>query len=192
MGYSVDEIARQLNGTQPSPWKRWCLIALAAVLALVGAFSAGRFSAPLQVQTIDTVSVKFQDRIVETVKTVEVAAEAKTRIVYRNVEVKPDGTTIDRSVEKTDTKIDTTKTDDGVKVSDRAATTETVRQTTVTLRPSWRVGLTVGASWPKPLLAFAGPLVVGLQVDYRIFGGLTAGLWINTFGAAGVGLSFEF
>lgn len=176
----------------PSPWKRRAIIGACVLLALVGAFSAGRFSAPLQVQTIDTVKVAFQDREVVREKIVEVKAKAETRIVYRDVVRAPDGTTTTHEVEKTDTKTDTTKTDEGVKVSDRVATGESTHQQTVTLRPSWRVGLQVGASWPKPLVPIAGPLVLGLQVDYRIIGGLTAGVWINTFGAAGLALAFEF
>lgn len=181
-----------LGGSQPAPWKRYAVIVVVAVLALAGAFVGGRFSAPLQVQTIDTVSVKFQDRVVEKVVTVEKVVQAQAKIVYRDRVITKDGTITEHEVEKTDTKTDTVKTAEGVKVSDRASSIDTVKQTTVTLRPSWRVGLTVGASWPKPLLAFAGPLVIGVQVDYRIIGGLTAGVWLNTFGAAGVGLSFEF
>jgi hypothetical protein len=103
-----------------------------------------------------------------------------------------DGTVTEHEVEKTDTKTDSTKTDDGVKVSDRAETSESTHTQTVTLRPNWRVTLDVGASWPKPLVPIAGPLVLGARVDYRVYGGLTAGLWINTFGAAGLGVSFEF
>lgn len=173
-------------------WRRRALVAAVVVLALAGAFVGGRFSAPLQVQTVDVVKVAFQDR--EVVRVVEkvVQAKAQTRVVYRDRVIATDGTVTEHEFEKTDTKTDTVKTSNGVKVSDRVGATESSHTQTVTLRPSWRVGLTVGASWPKPLLAFAGPLVVGLQVDYRIVGGLTAGLWLNTFGAAGVGLSLEF
>lgn len=180
-----------MNSITVTPW-RACVCAAVAMLLLLAAFSAGRFSAPLQVQTIDTVSVKFQDRIVETIKTVEVKGKTETRIVFRDRVVTPDGTVTEHEREETKTKEDTVKTDDGVKLSDRVNTVDSTHTQTVTLRPSWRVGLQVGASWPKPLLAFAGPLVVGLQVDYRIVGGLSAGLWINTFGAAGAALSFEF
>jgi hypothetical protein len=173
-------------------WKRRGLVALLVVLALVGAFVAGRFSAPLQVQTIDVVKVAFQDReVVREVVKVE-KAKAETKIVWRDRIVTKDGTVTVREVEKTDTKTDTVRTGEGVKVSDRVSSSESSHTQTVTLRPKWRVGLQVGAAWPKPLLPIAGPLVLGLQVDYRIVGGLTAGVWLNTFGAAGVGLSFEF
>jgi hypothetical protein len=79
-----------------------------------------------------------------------------------------------------------------VKVSDRVQTVEKVVQTTTTLRPDWRVALHVGASLRDPFLKFAGPLVLGAEVDRRIIGGLSVGLWINTYGAAGLGFAFEF
>lgn len=177
---------------ETNPWKRRALVAGVVLLALAGAFVGGRFSAPLQVQTIDTVKIEFLDREVVREVVREVKAKAETRIVYRDVVTTKEGTVTVHEVEKTDTKTDSVKTDEGVKVSDRVATVDSTHQQTVTLRPNWRVGLQVGASWPKPLLTIAGPLVLGLSVDYRIVGGLTAGLWVNTYGAAGVGLAFEF
>lgn len=172
--------------------RRGLIIAGLVLLALAGAFVGGRFSAPLKVETIDTVRVEYRDRVVETVKTVTVREKAQTKIVYRDRVIMKDGTVTEHEIERTDSKTDTVKSGEGVKVSDRAATLDSTKQQTVTLRPSWRVSLQVGASWPKPLLVMAGPLVLGLQVDYRIVGGLTAGVWLNTFGAAGAALSFEF
>ncbi len=168
--------------------KRYLVAAGVVVLALAGAFSAGRFSAPLQVETRDVEKVVFKDRIVE--KVVEVKAKTETKIVYRDRVIKPDGTVTEHEVEKTATKEDTTKTDD--KTATHDGSSEHSTEKIVTLRPSWRVGLLAGASLRDPLLPIAGPLVLGLQVDYRIVGGLSAGIWINTFGAAGLGLSMEF
>jgi hypothetical protein len=54
------------------------------------------------------------------------------------------------------------------------------------------VTLQVGASLPKPWLQLYGPLVIGAEVDYRLVGGLSVGVWINTFGAAGAALKLEF
>jgi hypothetical protein len=175
-----------------SPWKRRAVIAAAVLLALAAAFVGGRFSAPLQVKTIDTVRVEYRDRVVETVKTVEVMAKAETKIVYRDRVITKDGTITEHETERTATREDSVKNDQTEKTEEHAGVTERTVEKTVTLRPSWRVGLQVGASLRAPFVPIAGPLVLGLQVDYRLVGGLTAGLWLNTYGAAGVGVSFEF
>jgi hypothetical protein len=175
-----------------SPWKRRALVGGAVLLALVAAFVGGRFSAPLQVQTIDTVRVEFRDRVVETIKTVEVKAKAETKIVWRDRVIAKDGTVTEHETEKTASREDSVRNDAEKKTEDRAGVTEHTVEKTVTLRPSWRVGLQVGASLRAPFVPIAGPLVLGVSVDYRVVGGLTAGLWLNTFGAAGLGVAFEF
>lgn len=164
----------------------------AVLLLLVGAFFAGRFAAPLKVETIDTVSVKFQDRIVEKVveKVVEKttkgevqyidrvttkAGEIRERIVIKTVEVAR--ATTDRAAERTE---------------DKAVASSEEHRQTVTSRPDWRVGLVVGAQWPKPLLPIYGPLILGAYGERRIIGGFSLGLWLNTGGAAGVSASMEF
>lgn len=168
------------------------IIAVVSVLALAGAFSAGRFSAPLQVETRDVERVVYKDKIVEIVKTVEVKAKAETRIVYRDRVITKEGTVTEREVERTDTKTDTSTRNEGERFETHDG--ETFRETTktVTLRPNWRIGLLAGASLVTPLVPITGPLVLGLQVEHRIVGGLSAGLWINTVGAAGLVLSLEF
>ena len=50
----------------------------------------------------------------------------------------------------------------------------------------------VGASLREPLVPIAGPLVLGASVERRIVGGLSAGAWLNTVGAAGASVSLEF
>jgi hypothetical protein len=179
-----------------SPWKRRAMLAAALLLALVAAFVGGRFSAPVQVIEAHV----FHAFKVETVRDVvhevvhEVQAKAETKIVYRDRVIEKDGTVREHEVERTDSKQNDEKTTDGVKVSDRATSTSVLAESSkvTVLRPSWRVALQVGASLRAPFVPIAGPLVLGVSVDYRIFGGLTAGLWLNTFGAAGVGIAFEF
>ncbi len=169
--------------------RRYLIAAGVCLALLVGAFSAGRFSAPLKVETRDVERVVFKDRVVEKVVTVE--AKAKTRIVYRERETKPDGTVTEREHERTDTKTDTTKTDDKDRVVE--GKTDHERVTVTTLRPSWRVGVLVGASFQQPLLPISGPLVLGASAEYRLVGGLWVGLWtLPQFGAVGAGVSFEF
>jgi hypothetical protein len=172
---------------------RGYLIAGACVLvAIVGAFSAGRFSAPLKVETREVEKVVFKDRIVEKVVTVEVKAKAETKTVYVDRVITKEGTVTERIVERTVTKEDTKKTGNTDTDTTTDRTTERTTEKVVTLRPNWRVGALVGASLKDPLLPIAGPLVLGLEVDYRLIGGLSVGLWANTYGAAGVALAFEF
>lgn len=172
--------------------RQWVAVVLAVVLVGVGAFSAGRFSAPREVETRDVERVVFKDRVVEKVVTVEVKAKAETKIVYRDRIVTKEGEIRERIVERTDTKEDR-KTDT---VADRDASTEGTKdrdtKTTVTLQPKWRVSLLAGASLTQPLVPIAGPLVLGAEVDYRIVGGVSAGVWINTVGAAGLSVALEF
>lgn len=159
---------------------------------LAGAFSVGRFTAPVVTETRDVEHVVYKDRVVEKVVTVQAAAKVITRVVYRDKVTTPDGTVTEHEHEttgeheNTDT---TTKTDT---VADHASETVTEHTKTVTLRPKWRVSLLAGASLKDPLLPIAGPLVLGAEVDYRIAGGLSAGLWLNTVGAAGLSLAWEF
>lgn len=165
---------------------------LVGALALAGAFSAGRFSAPLQVET-KTITVKGET-IHEKGETIYIHDQAKieTRVVYRDRVITKDGTITEHEVERAEAKTES-KVSAASNTERTATLTESkTEQKTVTLRPSWRVVALVGAQWPKPLLPIAGPLVLGLEVDYRIAGGLSAGLWANTGGAAGLAISFEF
>lgn len=171
---------------------RYLVIAAVAVLALVGAFVGGRFSAPLKVETREIGHVIYKDRVVEVVKTVEVKGKTETKIVYREIVRAPDGTVTEREKEETKTKEDTKRTDDGEKTAERESDSKREAVAVTTSRPDWRVGVLLGGSLRDPLVPIAGPLVLGLSVERRLIGGLSAGLWINTFGAAGVGLSFEF
>lgn len=172
--------------------RRQLLVAGSVVLALAAAFSAGRFTAPERVQVREVERVEWRDRIVE--KRVEVAAAARveTRVVYRDRVITKDGTVTEHEVErsgavtetKTETKVDRAEEHEGKR--------EVVREVRVEVRPDWRAAVLVGASVREPLLPVAGPLVVGVEVDRRIIGGLSAGVWASTVGAAGVSLSLEF
>lgn len=175
-----------------SPPVRVALGILGALVLLAGAFSAGRFSAPLQVETRDVERVVYKDKIVEVVKTVEVKGKTETKIVYRDRVITRDGTVTEREVEKTVAKEDTKTTNDGEKVATREGDRTATHEKTTTLRPDWRVGLLLGASLSKPLVPIYGPVVLGVSVERRILGGLSLGVWINTVGAAGSSVSMEF
>lgn len=175
-----------------TPWKRNAAIALGALISIAGAFSAGRFSAPLEVQTKEVEKLVYQDRVVEKVVTVEVKARAETKIVYRDRIVTKEGTVTEHIVERTDTKEDTKANSTAESTSTVAVETSVIKERTEILRPQWRVGVLAGASLSKPFVPVAGPLVLGLQVDLRIVGGLSLGVWVNTVGAAGGAVSLEF
>lgn len=164
------------------------LIATAVVLALVGAFVGGRFSAPEQIKYEERDSSGAHTATVMTL--VKYVDRTVTRTVVRDVIVKPDGTRHEHEEEHTEEKekssSELAKTVDRVEYRDR----EVIK--TTTLRPDWRVGVLVGVSIREPFLPIAGPLVLGISVDRRIIGGLSAGVWVNTSGAAGLGVAFEF
>jgi len=64
---------------------------LLSILVLAVTFTAGVFSRPAKVKTNTVVETKI------------VKEEAKTRIVYRDKITKPDGTIIEKEVEREDT-----------------------------------------------------------------------------------------
>ncbi len=166
-----------------SSWRKGVVLGLVALVLCALAFSAGRFSAPEQVRW-QTLDLKTED-----ITRGFTFARTVTRTVYRNVitTVTDAGTTIaDNSIEhegeaSTGTETETAK---------RAELVE--REQTVTLRPEWRVSGQVGASLVTPAIPITGSLVVGVSVERRIIGGVSAGLWGNTVGAGGVVVSGEF
>lgn len=158
-----------------SPASRWVLYPVLLV-ALVAAFSAGRFSAPLQVEE----RVEYRTEL----RTVTVQAKARERVVYREKVTLPDGTTTEKTSSRELLKVDTTAKADSTSTGLTAKTT--------TLRPDWRIGVLAGATWKEPALTIAGPLVLGVQVERRIIGGVSVGAWGSTQGAAGASVSVEF
>lgn len=163
-----------------------------ALLCLAGAFSAGRFSSPAVVAT----AISVQVARVETVKVVErivtVKEAAKTTILWRDRVIAKDGTVTEHVVEKT-------ASDSKVSVSDNTDRTATLSEQsnsvstkTVTNLPRWRISLGVGASLTNPLVPIAGPLVIVTSGEYRVIGGLSLGIWLNTGGSAGILASFAF
>lgn len=159
-------------------------VGVLALLLCAAAFSAGRFSAPVEVEERYDVEVRWRERVVERVVTVK----AKDRIVYVERTVKPDGTVHERSETREQEREHATR---DTERSQEAQTKESSVKT-VTVQPKWRVGLTTGATLRDPLIPIAGPLVIGVQIDHRIVGGLSAGIWASSYGAAGVSLSMEF
>lgn len=168
------------------------LAVIAALLLALGAFVAGRFTAPLKVETREIEHVVFKDRVVEKVVTVERAAKLVTQVVYRDREIAKDGTIREHEVETTATKEDTSKVENRAHTATHEGEATVTKTVTTTLRPDWRVAVLAGGSIQPPLVPIAGPLVLGVELDRRIIGGLSAGAWVSSAGAAGASVSFEF
>ncbi len=177
------------------------------VALLVAAFSAGRFSAPLQVKTVEVERWQTLDLTTTDLTRGFTFAQTVERTVFRDVvtvvtkavpatpttpEV-PEKTTItDKTIEHEGTATAQTATEVEHKVETVTVEREKIVEKTVTLRPDWRVGVLAGASLRGPLLPIAGPLVIGVSAERRILGGVSAGIWVNTVGAAGASVSVEF
>lgn len=159
--------------TDPAP--RWAVYPLLVLVAGVG-FSAGHFLGPERVET--------RTQVVTVQHEVKVQAKALTRTVYVEKVTQPNGTITEKRSEQLAEKVDTTTKAD----SSSSATTERK----VELRPDWRIGVLAGATWKEPALTIAGPLVLGVQVERRILGGVSVGAWGSTQGAAGASVSVEF
>lgn len=177
--------------------KSWALAFLGAALLFGAGFGLGWCGGNARTPDVhETEHVAVQDHA--TTATAAVAAEAKTQIVYRERTTKPDGTVVERTSERTDTHAVTHT--DTLATSDHSSTTDRTRTVTTPL-PDWRVGLLAGAGvqfLPTPSVA----LEVGLHVERRLIGPLSAGLWVLVQPplaptvplrvAGGVSLSLEF
>jgi hypothetical protein len=176
--------------------RQWVIAVALVWVALIGGFSAGRFSTPEQMFTSTVDHVTYKDRVVEKVVHDVVVREtaAITKVLYRDVVTKPDGTVVDRSIESTkaETKADTKAVTTVDRVEVREVEKLVTVEKTVTLRPDWRVSAGVGASLVAPAVSIYGPLVIQAQVDRRLVGGLSVGLWVSSVGAAGVSIGLEF
>ena len=158
------------------PWVRVVLVLVAVALS----FSAGRFSGPVEVEE-RTVYVTTEKRR-------ESEQKARAQVVTRYIERAPtDAGVVERISERIETRDE----------SKRDATTETAvkldTSTKTAKLPDWRVGVQLGATWKEPALRLGDtPLVIGVTAERRIIGGVSAGVWGSTQGAAGVGVSVEF
>ena len=159
-----------------------------ALVVLALSFSAGRLTAPVKTDVREVERVVWKDRVVE--KVVTKRAKADERIVYVDRVVSPTGEV--REKRTTHTLADTRELVDLGKTSESTGSTDKSASSTSTLRPDWRVGVLAGASFREPLVPIAGPLVLGASVERRIAGGLSAGAWVSTVGAAGASVSLEF
>jgi hypothetical protein len=172
-----------------TPTSRQWAAGITALVVLLGlAFSAGRFTAPVKTDVREVEKVVWKDRVVE--KVVTRKAKAVDRVVYVDRVVTPEGEVREKRTTRTLT--DARELVDLGKASESAGSSASSSTSATTLRPDWRVGVLAGASLTEPLVPIAGPLVLGASVERRIVGGLSAGAWVNTVGAAGASVSMEF
>ncbi len=148
-------------------------IALAGVALLVVGFSAGRFSAPAKVETREVERVVFKDLVVEDITRGYTFAQTVTKTVWRNVETRPDGTTVDKSIEHHGAATATTGTETGKRTEDHQGQRDTERVSVTTALPQWRIGPLVGGRFS------GGPagVVVGGIFERRIIGGVSIAGW---------------
>lgn len=166
--------------------KRRLYLAGGALLALVAAYIAGRYSAPTKV--VETVRVETQ---------IQTVTEWRDRIVYRDrtkvrtvvVERKaPDGSS--------ETVTTTTQDNDIAGGSESTGSTDTAvaqtseaKRVTETGRPGWRAS--VAAGWSPGALSLSPEVYEG-RLERRLIGTLWLGAWARTDKTAGLSVGFEW
>jgi hypothetical protein len=171
------------------------ILAVAALLALVGSFGVGRYSRAPSVVTKDVVRVEIRDviktQVVHDVQTVH-DTETKLRTVTR-WQTTPGGvTTVVQEVAR-DTQAETKRADHIDAKQDRETQQTSVTVHTVDARPTWSVSLMPGAQLAGArAVDLYGPLVLGVAIERRILGPVWLGAWGSTSGAAGLSLRGEF
>ncbi len=201
--------------------KKLGLFALGAVGLLAVGFGTGRYAAPDKIvyqekikEVEKVVYVSDTEKILNALKTVQQQVAQQKDVKVKKVTVKkPDGTvtttteTEDKS--KTDTKTDTkTETQEKTKVTETLIKEKIVEKEVTKIvernRPDWRLQLQTGfdvaalagRAEPYSLLPSSSDLVrymvLGVGVEHRLIGPVSAGVWANTHGMGGLTLSLEF
>lgn len=191
-----------------SELKTWqkglALFALALVLIASG-YGAGRLHAPAKVitqtktvtQTVTVQDTQAQVKVQElTAKLEELQKHVTTKIV---TVTKPDGTKYREATKQVDVERATdTKVDLSSSLSQtthgQVDTTATVQTSHVetSSKPDWRIGALIGANVNGLLTNPTGSLVYGAQVERRIVGPFSVGLWGLSSGQGGASVSVEF
>lgn len=188
-------------------WHSRAIAALVAVAALLGAYGAGRETAPAKVVTHDVVRVETQTRdvvhtqVVHDVQTVhDTATQVRTVTVTRWAKA-PDGAPLVTQETHQEAERQTQRTSNETEKQnvssqhDAHQLTQETRTVTVTAeRPTWAVTALAGGQLGGPRLVpgLPAPLVVGAAVERRILGPLSAGLWATSSGAGGLSVRLEF
>lgn len=184
-----------LTPEQRTNLKRTGIAIAVLVLVAVGAFSAGRFSAPLEVKTIEVDRWKTLGLTTEDITRNMTFAKEVQKTVWKNVVttivVTPDaGTTTtiaDNSIERIGSTENVTVIEQEARTSVVTEERERIVEKTMTLQPDWSVGVIVGVSFNQPFLPISGPLIIGVEGERRIIGGFYLGGWLTNNSAGGKG-----
>lgn len=170
----------------------WCVIAA----VFLGVYFGG--AAP-RVEYRERERIIYQDR--EVVKTVEVKVREESTNTRRRVErvrvERPDGTKIEREIEREELQADVREQAQHVEVREVERVVYQDRQVTKVIehaRPMWRAGVLAGLDVRRVSLIppSPGPVILGATVERRIVGPIHAGVWGLSSGAFGVSASVEF
>jgi hypothetical protein len=168
-------------------WKRLALYVAGGVLSLALAFSAGRYSLAPKIETREVVRTEF--KTVEKVITVEVAS--KDKVVYIDRVITKEGEIrekiVEKTVEKRDTKVEKDTKEEAKIATD---TKKTVTTDAPRLSVSILAGVDLNPAWQP--IPNAGPLALGIAVQYRIAGPLTVGAFGLHTGVFGVSVGANF
>lgn len=180
----------------------------AAFLAmLVLAYATGRYLQPANVVEKEKVvtRVEIQEKIVEKVVEKKVYVEVEAKVVHKETTTVKgkDGTETTKTVE--DTKSDTHKNGEDTKTADKVVervvekvVIKEVEKIVTAAKPNWRLGPMVGVDLrtalggPPQLIPQLGPMVIGVQVERRVLGPISLGVYGQTSGVVGASLTVEF
>lgn len=137
---------------------------LFAIVALSLSFGLGYFATPSKIKTK------------EVVKTETVKVEGKTRIVYRDRIIHPDGTIVEKEVEREDSN----------------TRTETSSNSTSESSVTKDTGLTLGALAITDVKSIGKELEYGVHVSKRVLGALSVNALVTTDKKVGLGLGWSF
>lgn len=152
------------KNTVPMGKTKKVLIGLAIIAV---SFGAGFFAKPTKVKT----------EIKEVIKTVTIKEEAKTKIVYKDRIVLPDGT-----IKETERSEENTNSREGTSTeASRTANSETTRD----------VGLTLQALAIVDIKDFAGEREYGIYAKKRVFSNISVGALV-TPKQLGIGIGMDF
>lgn len=190
----------ELTTEQRTTIKRAGIASVVIALVSVGSFTAGRFSAPLKVETREVERFSVLDLKTEDITRGMSFTKVDQRVIYKNIvttvaESHDAGTVTtitDTSIERYGGALDGFVTEQEARVEVVHADREVLVEKTVTLQPDWRIGVLAGASLREPLIPIASSLVLGVSIERRIAGGFGCGAWLLTAGAAGAICSIAF
>lgn len=170
-----------------STLKKWAAIVLGALVALALAFSAGRFSKPSEVIEAHVFHAFAVEKVVEKI----VVEKAKAQVVYVDRTITKEGAVHEVVVTKTVEAEKTVADRTADKLTDTSAKAETITKNDAPrLTVMVLAGVDLKPAW-QPITG-AGPLALGIAVNYRIAGPLVVGAWGVHTGAFGVGVGAQF